>query len=151
MLYFVVLFYFCCVFIPKTYKCLIFTRGVILYGMVVGQLPFVTSRTEHVPSPERRKRLLAQINKGLATSHRKALANMSPDFRTMMTKLLIIDSSKRITIKELLLHSWMTEKGMKEIRINPVKRLDDHHHRRVSLLGYIYFFYQSCDIRIDIP
>lgn len=106
--------------------------------MVVGQLPFVTSRTEHIPSPERRKRLLAQINKGLATTHRKALANMSSDFRTLMSKLLITDSSKRITIKELLFHPWITEKGTKEIRINPLKRLDDHHQRKVRAIRYKY-------------
>lgn len=107
--------------------------------MVVGQLPFVTSRTEHIPSPERRKRLLAQINKGLATTHRKALASMSPDFRSMMAKLLITDSSKRITIKELLFHPWVTEKGTKEIRINPMKRLDDHHNKRVSASDFLFY------------
>lgn len=105
--------------------------------MVVGELPFVTSRTEHIPSAERRKRLLAQINKGLAIPHRKALANMSPDFRIMMAKLLNTDASKRITIKELLFHAWITEKGTKEIKTNPMRRLDDHHHRRVSIIYFM--------------
>lgn len=106
--------------------------------MVVGQLPFVTSRTEHIPSPERRKRLLAQINKGLATTHRKALVGMSPEFRAMIARLLVTDSTKRIAIKELLLHPWITEKGAKEIKMNPMKRLDEHHHRRVGVFGILF-------------
>lgn len=48
--------------------------GVILYGMVMGQLPFLTSRDSRISSQERRKYLLAQINRGLAPLHRKALA-----------------------------------------------------------------------------
>lgn len=119
---------------PRAFISIFFTiRGVILYGMVVGQLPFVTSRTEHIPSPERRKRLLAQINKGLATPQRKAIANMSLDFRSMMAKLLVADSTKRITIRELLFHPWVTEKGVKGVRTNPMKKLEDHHQKKVSV------------------
>lgn len=101
--------------------------------MVIGQLPFVTSRTEHVPSPERRKRLLAQINKGLASPHRKALASLSAEFKAMMTRLLIADSTKRITIKELLFHPWITERGTRGIRTNPMRKIEDHYYRKVSV------------------
>lgn len=106
-----------------------------MYGMVVGQLPFVSSRDDHVTSQERRKRLLAQINKGLATPQRKALAALSPEFRTMMSKLLIADSTKRITIKELIFHPWITEKGKKAIRTNPIKPLESHWRTRVNIFS----------------
>lgn len=100
--------------------------------MVLGQLPFITNRTEHVSSQERRKKLVAQINKGLSTSHRRALASFSPEFRHLMNKLLIANSSERITTKELISHPWMTEKGKKIIKINPLRTLDDRWKAKVS-------------------
>lgn len=45
--------------------------------MVLGELPFVSSRDTHISSQERRKYLLSQINRGLAPIHRKALAHFS--------------------------------------------------------------------------
>lgn len=99
--------------------------------MVVGQLPFVTSRDSTVASQERRKRLLEQINKGLALPQRKAIATMSLEFRMMMTKLLVADAAKRITVRELIFHPWITEKGKKAVRSNPLKSLDYHWHSKV--------------------
>lgn len=101
--------------------------------MVVGQLPFVSSRDGHVPSQERRKRLLAQINKGLAAPQRKAIASFSLEFRAMMSKLLIADPVKRIAVRELVFHPWITEKGKKGIRTNPIKAMDYQWHSKVSI------------------
>ncbi|KAJ8963058.1 hypothetical protein NQ318_018522 [Aromia moschata] len=105
--------------------------GIILYGMVMGQLPFVNARTDTATSQERRKRLVAQINRGLATPHRRAMAPFSAEFRHIMNRLLIADSSKRMTTKELLGHPWITDKGRKLVRTNPFKILDSHWQAKI--------------------
>lgn len=99
--------------------------------MVVGQLPFITNKTEHVSSQERRKKLVAQINKGLATTHRRNLAPFSAEFRHMMNKLLIANSSDRINSNELVDHPWITEKGKAAVRVNPLRALDTRWKGRV--------------------
>lgn len=108
-------------------------RGVILYGMVVGQLPFVTVRENNMTSQERRKKLLEQINKGIAPQHRKAMTLFSNEFKGMIGRLLVPDATKRITIKELIFHPWITEKGRKTVRSNPLKKLDRQHQGIVSI------------------
>lgn len=93
--------------------------------MVVGQLPFVTTREENVSSQQRRRKLLEQINKGLSNVQKKALTIFTQEFRTMMSKLLTADITKRMTVKQLIFHPWITEKGKKAIRSNPMKKLDE--------------------------
>lgn len=93
--------------------------------MAVGQLPFVSGSRNVQPTTQRRDKLIEQINRGLSAPHRKALALFSVDFKTMMDKLLVADSSKRINIGELCFHPWITDKGRKAIRSNPLKRLED--------------------------
>ncbi|KAJ8963574.1 hypothetical protein NQ317_016617, partial [Molorchus minor] len=112
--------------------------GIILYGMVLGQLPFVNNRCDAATSQERRKRLVAQINRGLAAPHRRAIAGFSAEFRHLMNRLLVADSSKRITTKELLSHPWITDKGRKLVRTNPFKILDSHWQAKVISLFVFY-------------
>ncbi|XP_063905941.1 maternal embryonic leucine zipper kinase-like isoform X4 [Zophobas morio] len=100
-------------------------RGIIFYGMMVGQLPFVGGRKNQLSSQERRKKLVTQINRGLGSTQRQALAPLSPEFRMLLHKLLTADPTKRITIKELLIHPWLTEKGKKCIQKHPLKDLDN--------------------------
>lgn len=98
--------------------------GVIFYGMAVGQLPFISSRVNEMSSGERRKRFVAEINKGLGAHQRRAIAFLPMDYRCMMNRLLATDSTKRITIKELIVDPWMTEKGRRIICTNPFQRLN---------------------------
>lgn len=93
--------------------------------MVVGQLPFINSTKEPLNTQERRKRLVEQINKGLSTTQRRYLAPFSIEFRAMTSRLLVPDPNKRISIGELLFHPWITEKGRKVVKTNPIRKLDD--------------------------
>ncbi|XP_063905939.1 uncharacterized protein LOC135124645 isoform X2 [Zophobas morio] len=103
----------------------LWSLGIIFYGMMVGQLPFVGGRKNQLSSQERRKKLVTQINRGLGSTQRQALAPLSPEFRMLLHKLLTADPTKRITIKELLIHPWLTEKGKKCIQKHPLKDLDN--------------------------
>lgn len=92
--------------------------------MVVGQLPFVSGRKNlQLTSQERRKRLVTQINKGLGAAQKQAISSLSLEFRTMMNKLLTADPAKRITVKELITHAWITERGRKSVQTHPIKKL----------------------------
>lgn len=101
--------------------------------MVLGQLPFVSSRCEYASSQERRRQLVAKINKGLSSPHRKALASFTPEFRHVLNRLLAADATKRITTKELLVHPWITDKGKRLVRTNPVKPVDSHWQAKVRI------------------
>ncbi|XP_028132342.1 NUAK family SNF1-like kinase 2 [Diabrotica virgifera virgifera] len=109
--------------------------GIILYGMLVGQLPFVTCRSTQLSSQEKRKQLITQINKGLNSAHRKSLSTFSTDFRSLISQLLVADFSKRMTTKELIVHSWITDKGTKIICSNPIQELDTY--EKSKILGKI--------------
>ncbi|XP_072395640.1 uncharacterized protein [Diabrotica undecimpunctata] len=109
--------------------------GIILYGMLVGQLPFVTCRSTQLSSQEKRKQLITQINKGLNSTHRKSLATFSTDFRSLISQLLVADFSKRMTTKELIVHPWITDKGTKIICTNPIQELDTY--EKSKILGKI--------------
>lgn len=111
----------------------------------MGQLPFVTIRENNMTSQERRKKLLEQINKGIAAPHRRAMTLFSIEFKGMIGRLLVPDSTKRITIKELIFHPWITEKGRKAVRSNPLKKLDGQFQGIVSILLVLlrFLFVQS--------
>ncbi|KAK9880578.1 hypothetical protein WA026_011818 [Henosepilachna vigintioctopunctata] len=101
----------------------LWSLGIIIYGMIVGKLPFVSTKSSSVSSPERRKLLVAQINKGMSASQRKTIACYSFEFRSAINRLLTADSKKRITIKEMSIHPWITENGKVIVRSNPTKKI----------------------------
>ncbi|XP_018567540.1 probable serine/threonine-protein kinase HSL1 [Anoplophora glabripennis] len=109
----------------------LWSLGIILYGMVLGHLPFVSSRCEYSSSQERRRQLVAKINKGLSSPHRRALSPFSPEFRHVLNRLLAADAAKRINTKELLVHPWITDKGKRLVRTNPIKIVDSHWQAKI--------------------
>ncbi|KAL3287073.1 hypothetical protein HHI36_001560 [Cryptolaemus montrouzieri] len=91
--------------------------------MMVGQLPFISTKSPSITSQERRKLLVAQINKGLSTPQRKAIAGFTFEYRNLMSRLLSADTTKRITIREMLLHPWVTENGKRFVKTNPTRKI----------------------------
>ncbi|KAG5882317.1 hypothetical protein JTB14_019339 [Gonioctena quinquepunctata] len=49
-----------------------------------------------------------------------------------MNRLLVADATKRITVKELVVHPWITERGKRMIRTNPFKSMDPVYKDRIN-------------------
>ena len=82
-------------------------RGVNMYAMLVGKLPFRSPRH----GTRRRQRLLEQITAGLSESHEKEMAHLSPGATDLLCKLLQPDPRKRITLDVAMQHLWITKDG----------------------------------------
>jgi len=82
-------------------------RGVVLYGMTIGRLPFLCPRDEWTSSEERRRRLMIQINRGLTSIQEKAMYQTSNECKNLINRLLVPSARERITIREILDHPWI--------------------------------------------
>ena len=86
---------------------LILLRGVNMYAMLVGKLPFRSPRQ----GTKRRQKLLEQITNGISESHEKEMAHLSPAARDIIGRLLQPDPRKRTTLEEVMHHPWITKEG----------------------------------------
>lgn len=85
----------------------IWSAGVVLYAMVCGQLPF---NDNSIP------KLYRKIQTGLQTLP----SFISPGLGDLLRKMLTCDPSKRITIREILIHEWFRQIRFLEPKMAPV-------------------------------
>lgn len=76
----------------------IWSIGVNMYAMLTGELPFV------VEPPNNMSKLHAKILKGF-----KMPEKLSKDCQHLLTRLLTSDERQRITLKDVMTHSWMND------------------------------------------
>lgn len=74
--------------------------GVIFYILLCGYAPFQASKTSV---------LMAKIKQGDYTLHEKYWKNVSAKAKDFVQKLLVLDTSKRLTAEKALRHPWMLE------------------------------------------
>lgn len=82
-------------------------RGVNLYGMLVGRLPFRSPRQ----GSKRRQKLLEQITGGISEFHEKEMAHVSIGAKDLINRLLQPDSRRRAQLHEVMQHPWVTKNG----------------------------------------
>ncbi|XP_046753207.1 SNF1-related protein kinase catalytic subunit alpha KIN12-like [Diprion similis] len=88
----------------------LWSLGVVFYAMATGRLPFQSPRDGQTSSEEHRRKLLAQINRGLTQAQKKTIASMSGEYRNLVNRLLMPAAHKRITIQELCFHPWIANR-----------------------------------------
>lgn len=101
-------------------------RGVVLYGMTIGRLPFLCPRDEWTSSEERRRRLMIQINRGLTLIQEKAMCQTSIECRNLINRLLVPLARERITIREILDHPWILASSKNNLCFENDLKVSDH-------------------------
>ena len=86
---------------------LLICRGVNMYAMLVGKLPFRSPRQ----GTKRRQKLLEQITNGISESHEKEMAHLSSGARDLIGRLLQPSPRKRATLEGIMNHPWVTKEG----------------------------------------
>ncbi|XP_067928355.1 uncharacterized protein [Watersipora subatra] len=105
----------------------VWSFGVIMYGMLVGRLPFVPGSTE----PCKRYALLKMLNKGLVMRHKTEMGHLSVDCRTLLFQLIEPRSELRLTMLQVANHGWITREGQEPVATNEKPEIDRPLHTKV--------------------
>ena len=109
-------------------------RGVNMYAMLVGKLPFRSPRQ----GTKRRQKLLEQITNGISESHEKEMAHLSPGAKDLIGRLLQPDPRKRTTLEGIMTHLWVTKEGTHPLSPYKQPTVDAGTQAAVSFLSCIH-------------
>lgn len=89
--------------------------GVILYNMIYGCLPFDGKDNEEI---------YKKISIGNFSFPRQGKIRISHEVKDLISKILVKDASKRLTIEKIKSHSWMKSKSLDYIKTSQVSVYD---------------------------
>ncbi|KAL6493664.1 SNF1-related protein kinase catalytic subunit alpha kin10 [Orobanche gracilis] len=107
----------------------IWSCGVILYALLCGALPF---DDENIPN------LFKKIKSGLYTLP----SHLSPGARDLIPRMLVVDSMKRITTREIRQHPWFKVNLPRSLAVTPptasehLKKLEEEIIQEVMRMGF---------------
>jgi hypothetical protein len=86
------------------------SRGVVFYGMMIGQLPFAMRNPKNTSTSERKEYFKVEVQKGLKRQKHQSLLNGTPiPFRHLLYKLMEPNPQDRYDIHMLENHPWIYE------------------------------------------
>jgi calcium-dependent protein kinase len=94
-----------------SFKCDIWSSGVIMYVMLCGSLPFTGSSTNEV---------LEKILRGEVAFNEELWERISREAKDLLGHLLVLDPKKRFTAEQALGHPWFQNSPRHLLKIDPV-------------------------------
>jgi serine/threonine protein kinase len=96
----------------------VWSFGILLFGMLFGQLPFQIEK-------DNLKCLINHIQRGLTEDHHRAMnKHLSVECQLLISSCLDLNPITRITMTEIARHSWVTGNGKETVKlINQTKKL----------------------------
>jgi len=96
----------------------VWSLGIVLFGMLFGQLPFQLE-------VDNLKGLINRILRGLTDAHHRAMTkHFSVECQLLISSCLDLNPLTRITMTEVAHHSWITSNGKYPVELNQSKPLN---------------------------